>query len=150
MAYVTLNESLIAKTDIKITMTLNPKKLAYYEKKYERNPLEDTLKFMSNKWTLHVLRDLFLGKSHFNEFKTNRPSLDNKALSRCLATMQENDLIYKTDDSQYFLTEKGRCLNKVFYELLLFALDTDVDNEHYNEYEKKELKEMYLEILELK
>lgn len=133
-------------------MTLNPKKLAYYEKKYERNPLEDTLKFMSNKWTLHVLRDLFLGKNRFNEFKTNRPSLDNKALSRCLSTMQENDLIYKTDDcgnTQYHLTMKGRSLNKVFYELLIFALDTDIENEHYTEYEKKELKEMYKEILEL-
>ena len=91
-------------------------------------------------------------KSHFNEFKTNRPSLDNKALSRCLNTMQENDLIYKTDDSgntQYFLTEKGRSLNKVFYELLLFALKTDTENKHYTEYEKKELEEMYKEILEL-
>lgn len=136
-------------------MVLNQKKLAYYEKKYERNPLEDTLKFMSNKWTLHVLRDLFLGKSHFNEFKTNRPSLDNKALSRCLKTMQDNDLIYKTSDeddvknTQYFLTEKGRSLNRVFYELLLFALDNDVDNEHYSEYAKKELKEMYKKILEI-
>ena len=136
-------------------MVLNQKKLAYYEKKYERNPLEDTLKFMSNKWTLHVLRDLFLGKSHFNEFKTNRPSLDNKALSRCLKTMQDNDLIYKTSDeddvknTQYFLTEKGRSLNRVFYELLLFALDNDVDNENYSEYAKKELKEMYKEILEI-
>ena len=45
---------------------------------------------------------------------------------------------------------KGRSLNKVFYELLLFALETDVDNEHYSEYEKKELKEMYKEILDLK
>ena len=126
-------------------MTLNPKKLAYYEKKYERNPLEDTLKFMSNKWTLHVLRDLFLGKSHFNEFKVNRPSLDNKALSRCLKTMQDN-----AKNTRYFLTQKGRSLNKVFYELLLFALETDVNNEHYSEYEKKELKEMYKEILELK
>ena len=136
-------------------MVLNQKKLAYYEKKYERNPLEDTLKFMSNKWTLHVLRDLFLGKSHFNEFKTNRPSLDNKALSRCLKTMQDNDLIYKTSDeddvknTQYFLTEKGRSLNRVFYELLLFALDNDVDNENYSEYAKKELKEMYKKILEI-
>ena len=147
------SKKIIMKKHITITMTLNPKKLAYYEKKYERNPLEDTLKFMSNKWTLHVLRDLFLGKSHFNEFKTNRPSLDNKALSRCLTTMQENDLICKTEDSgntQYFLTEKGRSLNKVFYELLIFALETDTENEHYSEYEKKELKEMYTEILELK
>ena len=136
-------------------MALNPKKLAYYERKYERNPLEDTLKFMSNKWTLHVLRDLFLGKSHFNEFKTNRPSLDNKALSRCLKTMQENDLIYKTQDSEdvkntrYFLTEKGRSLNKVFYELLLFALESDTENEHYTDYEKEELKVMYKEILDI-
>lgn len=136
-------------------MALNPKKLAYYERKYERNPLEDTLKFMSNKWTLHVLRDLFLGKSHFNEFKTNRPSLDNKALSRCLKTMQDNDLIYKTRDSedvkntQYFLTEKGRSLNKVFYELLLFALESDTENEHYTDYEKEELKVMYKEILDI-
>ena len=143
------------KSHITIYMVLNPKKLAYYEKKYERNPLEDTLKFMSNKWTLHVLRDLFLGKSHFNEFKTNRPSLDNKALARCLKTMQDNDLIYKTSDeddvknTEYFLTEKGRSLNKVFYELLLFALDNDVDNEQYTEYAKKELKEMYKEILEI-
>lgn len=143
------------KSHITIYMVLNPKKLTYYEKKYERNPLEDTLKFMSNKWTLHVLRDLFLGKSHFNEFKTNRPSLDNKALARCLKTMQDNNLIYKTSDeddvknTEYFLTEKGRSLNKVFYELLLFALDNDVDNEHYTEYAKKELKEMYKEILEI-
>ena len=145
------SKKIIMKKHITITMTLNQKKLAYYEKKYERNPLED--KFMSNKWTRHVLRDLFLGKSHFNEFKTNRPSLDNKALSRCLTTMQENDLICKTEDSgntQYFLTEKGRSLNKVFYELLIFALDTDTENKHYSEYEKKELKEMYKEILELK
>ena len=136
-------------------MTLNPKKLAYYEKKYERNPLEDTLKFMSNKWTLHVLRDLFLGKSHFNEFKTNRPSLDNKALSRCLKSMQANDLIYKKSESddlkntQYFLTKKGKSLNKVFYELLLFALNNDDENEYYSEYEKNELKEIYKEILEI-
>ena len=98
-------------------MVLDSKKLEYYERKYERNPLEDITKYISNKWTLHILRDLFLGKSHFNEFKVNRPSLDNKSLSRCLKTMQENDLIYKTNDSddskntQYFLTQKGKSFN---------------------------------------
>lgn len=137
-------------------LNMDERKLKYYEKKYERNPVEDAVKYLSNKWTLHILRDLFLGKSHFNEFKVNRPSLDNKALSRCLKTMQDNGLIYKTNEgndpknTQYFLTKKGRSLNKVFYELLLFALETDVDNEHYSEYEKKELKEMYKEILDLK
>lgn len=136
-------------------MVLSPKKLIYYEKKYERNPLEDITKFISNKWTLHILRDLFLGKSHFNEFKVNRLSLDNKALARCLKTMQDNDLIYKTNEdddpknTEYFLTKKGKSLNKVFYELLLFAIENDADNEYYSEHEKKELKEMYKEILEI-
>ena len=136
-------------------MVLNPKKLEYYEKKYERNPLEDITKYISNKWTLHVIRDLFLGKSHFNEFKANRPSLDNKALSRCLKTMQDNGLIYKTNEgddpknTEYFLTKKGESFNKVFYELLLFAIENDEDNEYYSEYAKKELREMYKEILRI-
>ena len=136
-------------------MVLDSKKLEYYERKYERNPLEDITKYISNKWTLHILRDLFLGKSHFNEFKVNRPSLDNKSLSRCLKTMQENDLIYKTNDSddskntQYLLTQKGKSFNRVFYELLLFAIDNDTDNEHYSEHAKKELREMYKEILRI-
>lgn len=136
-------------------MVLDSKKLEYYERKYERNPLEDITKYISNKWTLHILRDLFLGKSHFNEFKANRPSLDNKALSRCLKTMQDNGLIYKTNESddlkntEYFLTKKGESFNRVFYELLLFAISNDETNEHYTEYAKEELKEMYKEILRI-
>lgn len=67
--------------------------------------------------------------------------------------MEQNGLITKSMDENeitYHLTEKGHSLNKVFYELLLFALNNDKNNEHYNDYEKEELKEMYLEILDLK
>ncbi len=134
-------------------INMDAKKVKYYEKKYERNPVEDAIKDISNKWTLHILRDLFLGKTHFNEFQTNRKTLDNKALTRCLKTMEQNGLITKSmEDNEitYHLTEKGHSLNKVFYELLLFALNNDKNNEHYNDYEKEELKEMYLEILDLK
>ena len=64
-------------------------------------------------------------------------------------------MIYKTNDSddpkntQYFLTQKGKSFNRVFYELLLFAIDNDADNEHYSEHAKKELREMYKEILRI-
>lgn len=137
-------------------MTLDPKRLDYYERKYERNPVEDASRLLSNKWTLHILRDLFLGKSHFNEFKANRKTLDNKSLSRCLKTMETNGLITKQKDdsdaknTQYFLTKKGKSLNRVFYELLIFAIENDEENEFYNEYAKNELKEMYREILQIK
>lgn len=132
---------------------MDAKKVIYYERKYERNPVEDAIKDISNKWTLHILRDLFLGKTHFNEFQTNRKTLDNKSLTRCLKSMENNGLIKRieeNDEITYHLTEKGHSLNKVFYELLIFALNNDKDNEHYNDYEKEELKEMYLEILDLK
>ena len=131
---------------------MEKRKLEYYEKKYERNPVEDAIKIISNKWTLHILRDLFLGKTRFSEFQSNRKTLDNKALTRCLKTMEKNGLITKkVEDTEitYHLTEKGHSLNKVFYELLIFAIENDKDNEHYTEYEKEELKEMYLEILDL-
>ena len=131
---------------------MEKRKLDYYEKKYERNPVEDAIKCISNKWTLHILRDLFLGKTRFSEFQTNRKTLDNKSLTRCLKTMEKNELIEKkveNDEVTYHLTEKGHSLNKVFYELLIFALENDKENEHYSEYEKEELREMYLEILDL-
>lgn len=136
-------------------MNLDPEKLEFYEKKYERNPVEDASKLLSNKWTLHILRDLFLGKSHFNEFKKNRKTIDNKSLARCLKTMENNGLIRKENDvndpkkTEYFLTNKGKSLNKVFYELLLFAIDNDTENQYYTENNKKELKEIYKEILKI-
>lgn len=131
-------------------------KLEYYEHKYERNPVEDAIKFISNKWTLHILRDMFIGRTRFYEFKENRSTLDNKSLSRCLKSMESNGLIKKhiiNNDptfTEYELTDKGRSLNKVFYELLLFALENDKDNEHYSESTKNELKEIYSEILNIK
>lgn len=136
-------------------MALDYEKLEYYERKYERNPVEDASKLLSNKWTLHILRDLFIGKSHFNEFKANRKTLDNKSLSRCLKNMENNDLIRKENDgedpknTEYFLTKKGKSLNKVFYELLIFAIENDVENKYYSENAKKELKNIYKEILKI-
>ncbi len=128
--------------------------MEYYEKKYERNPVEDAIKSISNKWTLHILRDLFMGRTHFNEFKANRKTLDNKALSRCLKNMEDNNLIEKISEegiknTEYKLTKKGKSLNKVFYELLLFAINNDEDNKYYSEKNKEELKKLYKELLEI-
>lgn len=136
-------------------MTLDNEKIMYYERKYERNPVEDAIKSISNKWTLHILRDMFMGRTRFYEFKENRKTLDNKALARCLKNMENNGLINKkiiNDDptfTEYELTKKGKSLNRVFYELLLFALNDDTDNIHYSERAKKDLKEFYKEILNI-
>ena len=46
----------------------------------------------------------------------------------CLRSMENNNLIEKkitNHETEYFLTSKGMKLNRVLYELIIFALDTN-------------------------
>ena len=77
---------------------------------------------------------MFFGKTRFSEFKEGKPELTNKALSRSLKFMEEQGLIEKIVDNtniEYYLTEKGKSLNKVIYDLVEFTLDNNKDL--YNE-----------------
>jgi DNA-binding HxlR family transcriptional regulator len=80
---------------------------------------------------------MFFGKSRFSEFKQGRPNLSNKALSRSLKLMEEENLIKKVIDDndktniEYFLTEKGKSLNKVIYDLVEFTLENNT--QYYTE-----------------
>jgi DNA-binding HxlR family transcriptional regulator len=122
-----------------------------YANQFERNIVGSAIKSISNKWTFYILKDLFLGKKHFTEFQENRPNLDNKSLTRCLKTMKNNNLIEKKINGnmpEYYLTSKGRKLNKVFYELIIFSLDTNEDD-FYTQQEIEFIKEVYIDILKL-
>jgi DNA-binding HxlR family transcriptional regulator len=95
------------------------------------------------------MRDLFFGKSRFNEFKEDKPDLSNKVLSRCLKDMENNGLIQKIVDKcdkknvKYILTEKGRSLNKVIYEIAMVT----VDSENYSDRIRNDLKTSFQENL---
>lgn len=100
--------------------------------KFESNycPVNETLKIISGKWHLLIIRDLFFGKKRFKEFKENKPNLSNKVLTECLKDLESNGLISKTnlDDSkitEYSLTEEGRRMNRILYELAIFTLEKD-------------------------
>lgn len=67
-----------------------------YENQFERNIVGSAIKSIINKWIFYILKDLFLGKKHFTQFQENRPNLDNKSLTRCLKTMENNNLIEKS------------------------------------------------------
>jgi len=80
-----------------------------YGNQFERNIVGSAIKSISNKWTFYILKDLFLGKKHFTQFQENRPNLDNKSLTRCLKSMENNNLIEKTVkdyETEYFLTSR--------------------------------------------
>ena len=110
--------------------------------KFESNycPVNETLKIISGKWHLLIIRDLFFGKKRFKEFKEYKPNLSNKVLTECLKDLESNGLISKTnlDDSkitEYSLTEEGRKMNRILYELAIFTLEKD-DSATYAESEE--------------
>ena len=90
---------------------------------------------------------MFFGKKRFNEFK-EEPNLSNKVLSNCLKEMEENGLISRNSNEnnqniEYILTDKGKKLNKVIYELAMFTLTTDLGNEFYDDETKIELENIF-------
>ena len=112
-------------------------------------PIELVVKLINKKWVIQIMRDLFFGKSRFNEFKEDKPDLSNKVLSRCLKDMENNGLIQKIVDKcdkknvKYILTEKGRSLNKVIYEIAMVT----VDSENYSDIIRDGLKTSFKENL---
>ncbi|MBR3155611.1 MAG: helix-turn-helix transcriptional regulator [Methanobrevibacter sp.] len=112
-------------------------------------PIELVVKLINKKWVIQIMRDLFFGKSRFNEFKEDKPDLSNKVLSHCLKDMENNGLIQKIVDKcdkknvKYILTEKGRSLNKVIYEIAMVT----VDSENYSDRIRNDLKTSFQENL---
>ena len=85
-------------------------------------PIETIAKLLGSKWVILILRDMFLGKSRFNEFLQSNNKLHNKVLASKLKEMQEHGLIVRRTskqslDIQYELTPLGRSFKPAFIEL---------------------------------
>ena len=112
-------------------------------------PIDLVVNLIRKKWVIHIIRDLFYGKTRFHEFKEGKPDLSNKVLSNCLKDMENNGLIHKIVDKidkknvKYILTEKGKSLNKVLYEIAMVT----VDSENYSDKLRNELKTSFEENL---
>ena len=102
-------------------------------------PVDRTLNLINKKWSIQIIRDLFFGKKHFKEFKEDKPKLSNKALSNCLKELEENGLIEKRVlnttpvITEYHLTEYGRSMNRIIYELAMFTLNDENQNKYSSE-----------------
>ena len=112
-------------------------------------PIELVVNLIRKKWVIHIIRDLFYGKTRFHEFKEGKPNLSNKVLSNCLKDMEKNGLIHRIVDKfdkkdvKYKLTEKGKSLNKVLYEIAMVT----VESENYSDKLKDNLKTSFKEKL---
>ncbi|MGB9979740.1 winged helix-turn-helix transcriptional regulator [Methanobacterium sp.] len=92
-------------------------------------PLSETLALINKKWNIELIRDMFFGKKRFKDFKEGRASLSNKVLSNCLKNLEKNGIIEKQisnsnhSTTEYYLTGRGKELNRIIYELVVFALE---------------------------
>lgn len=119
-------------------------------------PMELAIQLINKKWVIQIIRDMFFGKTHFSEFKEDKPGLSNKVLSGCLKNLEENGLIEKNIsdidgvvDISYNLTDHGRALNKVIYELAMYTLNEDINNKIYDDEQKKEIGEYFRDKLNI-
>lgn len=115
-------------------------------------PVDKTLNLINKKWSIQIIRDMFFGKKHFKEFKEDKPKLSNKVLSNCLKELEENGLIKKEVlnttpvTTEYHLTEYGKSMNRIVYELAMFTLHDENDNS-YSDETREELKITFKEKL---
>ena len=80
------------------------------------------LSFLGERWTLLVLRDLFLGRRRFDEFQASLGVATN-VLSQRLTTLTDEGIVERRRYSEhperfeYVLTDKGRDLQPVLLAL---------------------------------
>ena len=115
-------------------------------------PVDQSLKLFNKKWHIQIIRDLFFGKKRFKEFKEDNPKLSNKVLTQCLKDLENNGLISKVtfeDNSkltEYYLTDEGKRMNKIIYEIAMFTLDKE---DVYSEDKRNEIIDLFRNTLEI-
>ena len=92
-------------------------------------PIACTLDILGDKWTLLVVRDLMLGKSHFKEFLASPEKIATNILAERLARLCANGLVERCPSSEiggrdtYRLTEKGLSLRELMAKMKAWGLN---------------------------
>lgn len=92
-------------------------------------PIARTLDIVGDRWTLLILRDLFLGNARFQQFLESSPGLPPRLLSQRLKKLEQHALIERSIYSQhplraeYRLTERGRSLAPVIEAVVRWGLN---------------------------
>lgn len=91
-------------------------------------PVACTLDIIGDKWTLLVVRDLLLGRSHFKEFANSPEGIATNILSDRLTRLVDHGLAekFRSPDQPgrdaYRLTRKGKTLGPVVQVIMEWGL----------------------------
>ena len=94
---------------------------------FKESPLNQIFQILSKKWTVEIIMELFNGRKRFTDLLEIDSSLTSKVLSERLKLLLDEGIIDKIIINmmplkvKYQITNKGRELNKIFYEMALFT-----------------------------
>ena len=119
------------------------------EDKTEDITPEEMFDALMRRWSVYILKDMFMGAKRFNDFLEMNPRISGKVLSDQLKNLERCGYIEKIVVSttplkaEYRLTELGRGLNKVLYEMMVFARTYVAPTEKYENLEEEKLREYF-------
>jgi len=97
-------------------------------------PLVNILDIVGDKWSLIIIRDLFLGKKTFTEFMNSSEKFASSILSNRLEFLINHGLLkviklpHDKKTKLYYLTDKGVDLCPVVYEMMSWS-KRNIDDE---------------------
>ncbi len=80
------------------------------------------------KWSIHLIRELFRGKTKFSQFLSGINGISTKVLAQRLRQLEDNGILTKVITEKdplsinYYLTDKGLALQNLILELSFFAI----------------------------
>ena len=92
-------------------------------------PIAQALDIVGDRWTLLIVRDLFLGRRRFSELLASLPGIPPRLLSDRLKRLEQRGLIERVVYSQYplraeyRLTDEGLTLAPVLGAILTWGLE---------------------------
>jgi DNA-binding HxlR family transcriptional regulator len=100
-----------------------------YQRSRSPCPIACTLDLIGDRWTLLIIRDLFLGRSHYREFLESPEGIATNILSSRLKHLVDAGLVETRDSNQrknarsYHLTAKGMSLKPVVESVVTWGLE---------------------------
>jgi len=92
-------------------------------------PITNALEVLGDKWTLIVIRDLFVGKRTYSEFQQSPEGIPTNILAERLKRLQATGIVNKVPYQQkpvryeYLLTKQGNALGNVLTALKDWGLE---------------------------
>ncbi len=91
-------------------------------------PIDIAFSVVGKKWTVHLIRNMLRGHSHFNEFLAHTPGLSPRTLSARLKELEQEELIVKTVartapvSVHYALTKKGHAVLPILEQMVRWSV----------------------------